>query len=97
MKEQFVGKLNADGIFLLFKTSDITNKKDMKAKITLTVLLITGLMILAIFLAFGIVLTFGLDIKYSLGILTPFAFVIAAFIFGYCIHKVIDRINTLWE
>lgn len=68
----------------------------MKVKITLTVFLITGLMILVVLLAAGIVLTFGINVKYSLGILTPFAFVIAAIIFGYAMKKVIDRIKRLW-
>jgi hypothetical protein len=69
----------------------------MKYKIVLTVLLITGLMILVIILAAGIVLTFGIDVKYNLGILCPFAFVVAAFIFGYAMNGVINRIKTLWE
>lgn len=67
----------------------------MKAKIIITVLLIIGLMILVIFLAIGIVLAFGIDIEYSLGFLTPFAFIIAACILGYCINKVINKILKL--
>lgn len=69
----------------------------MKNKIIITVALITALMVLVVLLAFGIVMAFCLGIEYGLYILTPVAFLFAAFIFGYCMNKVIDRITKLWE
>lgn len=65
-------------------------------KIIITVALITGLMLLSSLLAAGIVLTFGIDVKYNLGILSPLAFVFAALIFGRSLSSVINIIKSFW-
>jgi uncharacterized membrane protein len=69
----------------------------MKTRIILTSLLVTGLMVMAVLLSAGIVLSFGIDIKYHIGVVSPVAFVIAAIIFGFCTNKAIERLKKIWE
>lgn len=67
-------------------------------KIIIATILIVGLLLLVFLLALGLVLFFVQDVLYlSDGILSLLAFVIAAFIFGSALKKVVSRIKRLWE
>lgn len=70
-----------------------------KAKIFITVILITGLMLLVTLLAAVIMLTIVYEAGETRthGILSVLAFLMSAVIFGTCMNKVINRIKRLWE
>lgn len=70
-----------------------------KTKIALTLVLIIGLMALLIIIGVAIVLitSYEASTNKTHGILSILAFIVAAFIFGTCMNKVINRIKRLWE
>jgi hypothetical protein len=69
-----------------------------KAKIAITVILILGLMALLVLMAFFQVWVFVNDLLYwSHGTIFLLAFMVSAFIFGGCLHKVANRIRILWK
>jgi zinc transporter ZupT len=69
-----------------------------RSKLIITAVLIAGLMLLIVLIAFGLVMFFINDVLYwSDGILSLLAFVVAAFIIGIAMSKVINRVKRLWE
>ena len=67
-------------------------------KIAITLALIAGLLIILILIAIALVVIFTQDVLYwSDGIISLLAFVLAAFIFGYCTNFVVDYIKRIWS
>lgn len=70
----------------------------MKYKIAITVTLIMGLLLVKVIAAIGLVIVLVNDLLYwSNGVITLLAFVVAAFVIGYTMNKVVSRIKRLWE
>lgn len=70
-----------------------------KSKLALTVLLVLSLVLLVIALGFGLIMLIVTDILslHSHGFISLLAFVVAAFILGWSINKVVNQIQKIWE
>ena len=69
-----------------------------KAKITITLILIAGLLALIFALAIILVLVVTNDLLFwTGGTISLLAFTLSAFIFGVCLHKVANRIKKIWQ
>jgi hypothetical protein len=69
-----------------------------KDKITITVILIVGLLFAVAFFGFILVVTTVNDVLFwTGGYVSLLAFILSAFILGTCINKVVKRVKKLWE